>query len=113
MKRDHSRARRWLFQSLIVAVLIAAVLPLAWIVIFGNASKSVVVERPIVDSMSPEEREAWFRENSRPMTLLEKLAHMPELLEALSGLYLKAVAIVFVFVFGVNVAVLWARSGAA
>lgn len=95
-----------LLQSALVAIVFALVFPALWVAITGDSSRTPVVEKQFMESLTEEDRQRWISVNSKPLSFVDHVKSLPQFIAAHWRGYLEASAGVFVVVFILNSAYL-------
>lgn len=95
-------ALQW--KSVIVAMLVGLLFPLAWIAVTGEGrtSEEHMIERSVADKMTPSQYEEFMREHGKPMTLVERLESAVHIAKNQWRDYLRVSAAIALTVFVIN-----------
>jgi hypothetical protein len=96
--------RRLFLRSAVVAGVIALFAPSLWFIVTGQTYKTPAVSMGIVEKMTPAQVEDWKRTNLARVSVWEHAKGTPQFIAENWVGYLEASAVVFVAVFGLNVA---------
>lgn len=89
-------------QSLLVALVISLLFPALWFSVLGETSRSPVIEKTFTDSMSAEEHDKWFKENSKKVGFIEHIQNLPFFISKHWRGYLQASVTIFIIIFSFN-----------
>ena len=101
--------RRLFLRSVVLAGVIALVAPSLWFIVTGETYKTPIVSKSIFENMTPAQVEDWKRTNLARVSVWEHAKGTPQFIAESWVGYLEASAVVFVAVFGLNVAFHLAR----
>ena len=95
-----------IIQSAAVALVIALLLPSAWLAFLSEIKQSPVITTTERDAMTEEQHERWFKENAKPASLLYRIKTIPMFIQDHWIGFLQATTAVFITVFLLNYFVL-------
>jgi hypothetical protein len=96
--------KKSLSQSALVAVLISLILPAIWLSTMGYTSRTPIIEKGFIESMTIEEQSKWEKENYKQVTFVEHIKGIPSFIKRSWVGYLQSSFLVFVVVFMFNFA---------
>jgi len=96
--------KKSLSQSLLVAVLVSLILPALWLSTMGYTSRTPIVEKGFIESMTIEEQSKWEQENYKQVTFIEHIKGIPSFIKRSWAGYLQSSFLIFIVIFMFNFA---------
>ena len=88
--------------SALVALIIALLFPAMWFIFTGSTTRTPIMEKGYIESMSYPDREKWLQDNSSPVSLFEHAKSTPRFIVNNWQGYIQTSIGAFVVVFVLN-----------